>query len=145
MKQVKWFQSVLKSLNTAPSVKTNTVVHISNPAHSEEVGSDKDSDPVHRKQKRKRNRYELDDYFSLVELGEFIGRSRQHVVKVLEKHRLIKWVGKGKRGKYLLTDKGWQFGIMFDPSENTFHNRQSKRLTTSNAQPVLGYDILALF
>ncbi|WP_419532968.1 hypothetical protein [Endozoicomonas sp.] len=145
VKQVKWFQSVLKSLNTAPSVKTNTVVHISNPAHSEEVGSDKDSDPVHRKQKRKRNRYELDDYFSLVELGEFIGRSRQHVVKVLEKHRLIKWVGKGKRGKYLLTDKGWQFGIMFDPSENTFHNRQSKRLTTSNAQPVLGYDILALF
>lgn len=94
---------------------------------SEIVGSDTDEEPVQRKQKRKRNRYELDDYFSLVELGEFIGRSRQHVVEVLEKHRLIKWTGQGKRGKYLLTDKGWQFGLMYDPTETLFHNRNRVR------------------
>ncbi|WBA81487.1 antA/AntB antirepressor family protein [Endozoicomonas sp. GU-1] len=70
---------------------------------------------------------------------------KQLVVEVLEKHRIIKWTGQGKRGKYLLTDKGWQYGLMYDPSEICFHNRNSKRLTTSNAQPVLGYDILKFF
>ncbi|WP_419832113.1 hypothetical protein [Endozoicomonas atrinae] len=149
VKQVKWYQAVLERLQpTLPEEsKTESIDQDSRYADSEPeiVGSDTDEKPIQRKQKRKRNRYELDDYFSLVELGEFIGRSRQHVVEVLEKHRIIKWTGQGKRGKYLLTDKGWQYGLMYDPSEICFHNRNSKRLTTSNAQPVLGYDILKFF
>ncbi|WP_422461951.1 MULTISPECIES: Rha family transcriptional regulator [unclassified Endozoicomonas] len=151
VKQVKWYQNVLDRLQPAlpDESKTESIDQDSryaDPApESEIVGSDTDEEPVQRKQKRKRNRYELDDYFSLVELGEFIGRSRQHVVEVLEKHRLIKWIGQGKKGKYLLTEKGWQYGLMYDPSEICFHNRNSKRLTTSNAQPVLGYDILKFF
>ncbi len=145
---MKWYQTVLDLL--IPTItgdeSTNDLIgqesHRTDPV---EIGSDADIAPAHRKQKRKRNRYELDDYFSLVELGEFIGRSRQYVVEVLEKHRIIKWTGQGKRGKYLLTDQGWQCGLMYDPSEMTFHNHNSKRLTTSNAQPVLGYDILKFF
>lgn len=151
VKQVKWYQTVLGRLQPALPDKSKTESNDQNcryadPAReSEIVGSDTDEEPIQRKQKRKRNRYELDDYFSLVELGEFIGRSRQHVAQVLEKQRIIKWTGQGKRGKYLLTDKGWQFGLMYDPTEKMFHNRNSKRLTTSNAQPVLGYNILKFF
>ncbi|WP_422461772.1 MULTISPECIES: hypothetical protein [unclassified Endozoicomonas] len=147
VKQVKWYQAVLDRLQPAlpDESKTESIDQDCRYADPAVVGSDSDDEPAQRKQKRKRNRYELDDYFSLVELGEFIGRSRQHVVEVLEKHRIIKWTGQGKRGKYLLTDKGWQYGLMYDPSEICFHNRNSKRLTTSNAQPVLGYDILKFF
>lgn len=145
VKQVKWYQSVLNLLNKASPCESMPEAYISDPIMPEEIGSETDMDPVPRKPKRKRNRYELDDYFSLVELGEFIGRSRQYVVEVLEKHRIIKWTGQGKKGKYLLTDRGWQYGLMYDPTETLFHNRQSKRLTTSNAQPVLGYDILKFF
>ncbi|WP_422465879.1 hypothetical protein [Endozoicomonas sp. ALC013] len=147
VKQVKWYQTVLDRLQPAlpDESKTESIDQDCRYADPAVVGSDSDDEPVQRKQKRKRNRYELDDYFSLVELGEFIGRSRQHVVEVLEKHRIIKWTGQGKRGKYLLTDKGWQYGLMYDPSEICFHNRNSKRLTTSNAQPVLRYDILKFF
>ena len=61
------------------------------------VGGEADDKPAQRKHKRKRNRYELDDYFSLVELGEFIGRSRQHVVELLGKLRIIKWTEQGKK------------------------------------------------
>nr|MDT0253916.1 hypothetical protein [Endozoicomonas sp.] len=148
VKQVKWYQTVLDLLSPTISGDESTNSLIDQETHHTdpvEIGSDADVEPVHRKQKRKRNRYELDDYFSLVELGEFIGRSRQYVVEVLEKHRIIRWTGQGKRGKYLLTDQGWQYGLMYDPSEITFHNHSSKRLTTSNAQPVLGYDILNFF
>lgn len=151
VKQVKWYQTVLGRLQPALPGESKTESNdqdcrYADPAReSEIVGSDTDEEPVQRKQKRKRNRYELDDYFSPVELGEFIGRSRQHVAEVLEKQRIIKWTGQGKRGKYLLTDKGWQFGLMYDPTEKMFHNRNSKRLTTSNAQPVLGYNILKFF
>ena len=147
VKQVKWYQTVLDRLvpRTDAAPETVPMDLNSHDADPPLYGSDEDCEPVTRKPKRKRNRYELDDYFSLVELGEFIGRSRQHVVEVLEKHRIIKWTGQGKKGKYLLTDKGWQYGLMYDPTETLFHNRQSKRLTTSNAQPVLGYDILKFF
>ncbi len=147
VKQVKWYQTVLGRLQPAlpDKSKTESNDQVCRSADPIVVGSDSDDKPIQRKQKRKRNRYELDDYFSLVELGEFIGRSRQHVVEVLEKHRIIKRTGQGKKGKYLLTEKGWQYGLMYDPSEICFHNRNSKRLTTSNAQPVLGYDILKFF
>ncbi len=149
VKQVKWYQTVLEQLNpTSPNEPEPTNCSPDQEArHTEpvEVGSDTDDAPFRRNQKRKRNRYDLDDYFSLVELAEVIGRSRQNVVEVLEKHRIIKWAGQSKRGKYLLTDRGWQFGLMYDPCEVTFHNRHSKRLTSSNAQPVLGYDILKFF
>ncbi|WP_067586014.1 hypothetical protein [Endozoicomonas ascidiicola] len=147
VKQVKWYQSVLDQLRPAhpdqPETESlNQDCHYADPTM---VGSETDHEPVQRKQKRKRNRYELDDYFSLVELGDFIGRSRQHVVEVLEKHRIIKWTGQGKKGKYLLSSKGWSYGLMYDPTEQAFHNYNSKRLTTSNAQPVLTYDILTFF
>ncbi|USE36416.1 hypothetical protein [Endozoicomonas sp. SCSIO W0465] len=147
VKQVKWYQTVLDRLPPKPPGESIETSIDQNDRKADPVvcGSDIDSDPVQRKQKRKRNRYELDDYFSLVELGEFIGRSRQHVVEVLEKNRIIKWTGQGKKGKYLLTENGWQYGLMYDPTETLFHNRNSKRLTTSNAQPVLGYDILKFF
>ncbi|WP_422491391.1 hypothetical protein [Endozoicomonas sp. ALE010] len=147
VKQVKWYQTVLNRLqSTLPNEpKTESINQDGRYADPAEVGSETDEEPIQRKQRRKRNRYELDDYFSLVELGEFIGRSRQHVVEVLEKLRIIKWTGQGKKGKYLLTDRGWQYGLMYDPTETSFHNRNSKRLTTSNAQPVLGYDILKFF
>ncbi|MGO0305933.1 Rha family transcriptional regulator [Endozoicomonas acroporae] len=149
VKQVKWFQSVLGRLKPTPAEDPPSIhCSIEQEARQKDpvvFGSETDEQPVPRKQKRKRNRYELDDYFSLVELGEFIGRSRQHVVEVLEKLRIIKWTGQGKKGKYLLTDRGWQYGLMYDPTEVTFHSRNSKRLTTSNAQPVLGYDILKFF
>ncbi len=142
VKQVKWYQIVLERLQPALPEESKTESIDQDARYADPVpvivGAETDSAPAQRKQKRKRNRYELDDYFSLVELGEFIGRSRQHVVEVLEKLRIIKWSGQGKKGKYLLTDRGWQFGLMYDPSEVTFHNRSSKRLITSNAQPVLG-------
>ncbi len=151
VKQVKWYQTVLNRLQPAPTEESKTESIDQDARYADPVpepvivGAETDSEPAQRKQKRKRNRYELDDYFSLVELGEFIGRSRQYVVEVLEKLRIIKWSGQGKKGKYLLTDRGWQFGLMYDPSEVTFHNRGSKRLSTSNARPVLGYDILKFF
>lgn len=149
VKQVKWYQSVLNHLQRPLTDKSETESIDQDARYADPepdiVGSETNDKPTQRKQKRKRNRYELDDYFSLVELGEFIDRSRQHVVEVLEKQRIIKWTGQGKRGKYLLTEKGWQYGLMYDPYEICFHNRNSKRLTTSNAQPVLGYDILKFF
>lgn len=149
VKQVKWYQTVLEPLNSIPLNGAESPNHsIDQKLHHPEpveVGSDSDPEPLQRKQKRKRNRYELDDYFSLVELAEFINSSRKYVVDMLEKQRIIKWTGRGSRGKYLLTERGWQYGLMYDPCGHTFHNRSSKRLTSSNAQPVLGYDILKFF
>lgn len=97
---------------------------------------------------REKGIYNLPNHFSIRELSLDLGISLSHVKDVLTKNRLIKYVqrysNRGKK-KYVLTDKGWQFGTMYDPSEEEFHGRDGKRIMTSNAQPVFTMDVLNFF
>lgn len=149
VKQVKWYKTVLGTLAPADPL----------PAPRAEGGkmADPEQEPRKytegrtlkpgqvRKQIRKRGRYELGNYFSMFELADMTDTSKGHVIEVLEKQRIVKWKGSGKRRKFVLTDKGWRYGLMYDPSQNEFHDQRSKRLMTTNCQPVFGYDILDLF
>ncbi len=115
-----------------------------------------DQEPVKRKSSsrkshtkrtlREKNKYNLEDFFSIRELGEQMGTSTEYVRKVLLQNRIIKYIKPyANHGKYVLTDKGFKIGMMYDPTSETFHDSSSKRINTSNAQPVFGYDVLRFF
>ncbi len=106
-----------------------------------------------RKHLRQKSRYELDDYLSIRELSELTGIQEKSVRKVLINHRIVERIYRSpqphdpKSVRFLLTDKGWDFGLMYDPTDVTFYTTSAnrKRIINSNAQPVFGYEILKFF
>ena len=143
IKQLKWYQTVLDHL--VPKV---SAVKLADP--EQEPGKSREGQKVQpgltrKSPARKRGRYQLDNHFSIFEIADELELTKSHVVSVLVKHRVIKWKGKDKAGKYILTAKGWNYGLMYDPRNEEFHDHHSKRLMTTHCQPVFGYEVLDLF
>ena len=103
--------------------------------------------PHSKRTLREKNKYDLKNFFSIRELGEQTETSTEYARRVLLKHRIIKHVKPyaSNSGKYVMTSKGFKLGMMYDPSTQVFHDASSKRINTSNAQPVFGYDVLRFF
>ena len=98
-----------------------------------------------RQQLREKNRYDLDSYHSIRELGERSGKGTQYVRNKLLEHDLIQRVFRStdpRSVKYMLTAKGQRFGYMYDPSTETFRDEPFDRVMRTNAQPVFNQSVL---
>ena len=91
--------------------------------------------------------YGLDNYKSWYELQDVCDMSSKEIREHFVELGLIKLCERGafsESKKYILTANGWDFGTMYDPVRDEFHGADSKRLLTSDAQPVFGYEVLDL-
>ncbi len=91
--------------------------------------------------------YGLDNYKSWYELQDVCDMSSKEIREHFVELGLIKLCERGafsESKKYILTADGWDFGTMYDPVRDEFHGADSKRLLTSDAQPVFGYEVLDL-
>ncbi|WP_066017837.1 Rha family transcriptional regulator [Endozoicomonas atrinae] len=146
VKQLKWYPSVLEQLHDEKPEPD----YMPEPA----LDGDADNDPVKpvvtRKQKvkrvqnHKRGRYGLPEHFSIYELADELELQKSFIEEVLKKHRIIKWKPMKHGGKHILTDTGWHYGKMYDPTAKVFREK-GKQLMTTNCHPVFGYEILKFF
>ncbi|WP_419833684.1 hypothetical protein [Endozoicomonas atrinae] len=91
--------------------------------------------------------YGLDNYKSWYELQDVCDMSSKEIREHFVELGLIKLCERSafsESKKYILTADGWDFGTMYDPVRDEFHGADSKRLLTSDAQPVFGYEVLDL-
>ncbi len=158
VKQLKWYASVLPTLTkpwrryvtpkpaektpapepkpTPPAVAEDQPDTVK-PAITRQKGSKRSYD-------RMRGRYGLPDHFSIYELADELELQKGYIEYVLQKNRIIKWKPMKRSGKFILTDTGWHYGQMWDPSAKQFRDK-GKQLMSTPCQPVFGYDILKFF
>ncbi|USE36757.1 Rha family transcriptional regulator [Endozoicomonas sp. SCSIO W0465] len=158
VKQLKWYASVLPTLTKPwrryitpkPAEKTPAPEPKPTPPTVAEDQPDTGKPVITRQHKsrrssdRMRGRYGLPDHFSIYELADELELQKGYIEDVLKKHRIIKWKPMKHSGKFVLTDTGWHYGKMYDPSTKQFREK-GKRVMTTQCQPVFGYDILKFF
>ncbi|WP_422444102.1 hypothetical protein [Endozoicomonas sp. ALB091] len=170
VKQVKWYKAVKDQL--LPVVNESPAYLAVSPAYEGGTGQGADSAPAdladikgvtvadpekpykqrtsrkkkqagYKRQVSNPGRYGLTGYLSILELSDKFNMQRKHIIERLEKYRLIKWVE--RRKKYILTEKGYRYGVMYDPSLKEFHKQENKRMLLGNAQPVFTAAVFDLF
>ncbi len=158
VKQIKWYASVVDYLHFPESDPVEQEkLPVTDPVDKPTLAKNKvplkrtnqsGIKPHRKKQRREKGIYNLDDHLSIRELAQKLKIRNCQVQAVLEKKGLIKKVKPYKSSsstRLVLTDKGWKFGRMYDPSKNEFHAQDSKRLFTSNAQPVFDTKVINYF
>ena len=97
---------------------------------------------------REKSIYNLKDFLSIREFSEMTGLSLGKTRKILIQHNLIKLTHRYSQpnaSKYVMDEQGWNFGLMYDPSTEKFHDQKSKQLLTSNCQPVFQESVIRFF
>ena len=158
VKQIKWYASVVDYLHFPESDPVEQEkLPVTDPVDKPTLAKNKvphkrtnqsGIKPHRKKQRREKGIYNLDGHLSIRELAQKLKIRNCQVQAVLEKKGLIKKVKPYKSSlstRLVLTNKGWKFGRMYDPSKNEFHAQDSKRLFTSNAQPVFDTKVINYF
>ncbi|USE36905.1 antA/AntB antirepressor family protein [Endozoicomonas sp. SCSIO W0465] len=161
IKQLKWYKSVLGQLTDAqpeppampePEPQTETVppdisteVTIADPNRKIRLRKKglKKRKNLKRNYGEGRELYNLGSHLSFRELADYTGRQRGYVVELMEKHRIVKYLE--SRGKYMLTEKGWHYGAMYDPNRKQLYTSHSPGAVVSNARPVFNEKVFDLF